>query len=362
MNKKTEKNLKIQIINHYLNHELACQLQQTLNSLDLETILGESDSILPEFVIFDLNELHADQLQSIDSLVENAIRKLPIDFDNLPILVEGESKIVKSLNEKIVLERFKPTVYSYSINRYGTVDETEELRARFTADVFRQMHRENTKKGNRDLQNAFLASIETSNGTLIAQRKLTPGNLEVRVKRYHIGSPVHRYKFSEQHPTVREGNKPLEKWDRFDRPIVCFDWRHPLVDNNGVRLADEPISDDYASIWIEDIHSAKQLSSNTFLFLEKLFYDAGLTLIDICFFVDQSGQYIFGEISPDCMRVREGISEHPSLTESLDKDLWRNGEKETLLAQRYNRLHNLIFNNNQTINNHEQTNLKKQKT
>ena len=126
MNKKTEKNLKIQIINHYLNHELACQLQQTLNSLDLETILGESDSILPEFVIFDLNELHADQLQSIDSLVENAIRKLPIDFDNLPILVEGESKIVKSLNEKIVLERFKPTVYSYSINRYGTVDETEE--------------------------------------------------------------------------------------------------------------------------------------------------------------------------------------------------------------------------------------------
>jgi len=116
-----------------------------------------------------------------------------------------------------------------------------------------------------------------------------------------------------------------------------------LVDDEGTRLADEPLSDDYASLWIEDIAGAKKLASDTFLWLEKLFLDAGFVLIDICYFIDESGKFIFGEVSPDCMRVREGNGNPKNLT-SLDKDIWRNGGKGKLLTEQYNRLYHLIFN------------------
>ena len=360
---------KVNLINDN-KHELAYKLQESLILLGIDANLGEDKNENEDSIVFDLSEFTENCNSSIDSLIEKVISKLSFDFDELPILVEGESKIVKLLNDKIVVELFKPTIYSFTKNRYGRVDGTDELRAKFTSEVFRRMNAEKNRGGGKNLQNAFLASIYTPQGIIIAQRRVNPGNLEVRVKRYHIGSPVHRYRYTERYATAIRNNAPLMKWDRFDKPVVCFDWRNPLNDDEGNRLSDEPLSDDYASIWIEDIRYAKKLASDTFLWLEKLFHDAGLILIDICFFIDQSGRIIFGEISPDCMRVREGIR-HPSLSDSLDKDLWRKGEKDTFLAQSYNRLYNLIFKTNsnlesEQINNkkkeiyHEQNNNKKQ--
>ena len=89
-------------------------------------------------------------------------------------------------------------------------------------------------------------------------------------------------------------------------------------------LADEPLPDDYASIWLDDVPGAKRLARETFEWIEELFFSKSLRLIDICFFLDRTGQVIFGEISPDCMRVRSNASDEG---EALDKDEWRSGGK-----------------------------------
>jgi len=341
MSEKKSKKFIVNLVNS--NHQkIAYKLEQKLISLDIDIVWNEELFENQDSIVFDLGQFDNYENISVDFLVEKVINLLPINFDELPLLIEGESKIVKLLNDNIVVEKFKPTVYSYTKNRYGIVGGTEDLRAKFTAEIFRKMNEEKSNENGKKLQNAFLGLIKTSQGFIIAQRKVEPGNLEVRVKRYHIGSPLHRYNYTNKYSKVFGDKCPLKKWDRFEKPIVCFDWRNPLTDDEGNRLSDEPLSDDYASVWMEDVWFAKKLASDTFLWLEQLFYNAGLILVDICFFIDQSGKVIFGEISPDCMRVKEGVL-HPKLSDSLAKDLWRNGKNESFLATSYNKLYEIIF-------------------
>ncbi|HSH67838.1 MAG TPA: phosphoribosylaminoimidazolesuccinocarboxamide synthase [Bacteroidia bacterium] len=324
--------------------------------------LGITAVIAPErkndFLNIDFRDLIGRNPVFLSDLVEYVIQRLPFEFEDLTTLIEGESKIIKLLNSKMVVEKFKPTVYSFTHNRYGEVEGTAELRVLFTAELFRRMNRYNVEQG-KHLRNAFLAVVNTSDGPLLVQEKVESCNLEVRVKRYHIGSPVHRYKYTERYNTVQLNEMPLTKWTRFDVPLVCFDWRLPLTDEEGNRLADEPISDDYAGVWMSDIAEAKYLARETFSWMESIFRDAGLLLIDICFFIDKSGHMLYGEISPDCMRVREGLGD-PHQSESFDKDLWRQGEKEKLIAKRYHKLFHILFSQTEKFNDHGKSDNQKQ--
>lgn len=270
------------------------------------------------------------------SMIEQILRGIRFDFDSLPLLVRGDSKEIRLLTPRIALVRLLPTVYSFTYNRYGEVPGTDEVRARFSAEIFREMAAE---PGPAHLSSAFLGLVETPRGPLLAEEVVDTCNLEVRVKRFHIGSPVHRYRYSERHPTAF-GRNPLQRWSRFESPILCFDWRHPLHDDNGNRLADEPISDDYASIWIDNVESAKKLARTAFEWIERRFARANLQLVDICLFIDRSGRVLYGEISPDCMRVRSGASMDG---DSLDKDHWRIGGTPEEVLERYQRLHHIMF-------------------
>lgn len=269
------------------------------------------------------------------SFVEQILRQLEFDFGTLPLLVLGDSKEIRLLTPKIALARLLPTLYSFTNNRYGVVEGTEAIRARFSANIFRAMA---SSPGPYRLSSAFLGLVESPVGPLLAERRVEVCNLETRVKRYHIGSPIHRYLFTEDHPTV--AGAPLHRWDRFAQPIVCFDWRHPLTDRVGNRLADEPISDDYAALWLRDVQRAKFLAGETFGWLEDFFAASGLRLIDICFFIDQNGETVFGEISPDCMRVRAQAAD---AADALDKDRWRSGGEPGEVLERYARLYDILF-------------------
>ncbi len=269
-------------------------------------------------------------------MIEQVLRGLRFDFSSLPLLVKGDSKEIRLLTPRIALAQFMPTVYSYTFNRYGLVPGTEEVRARFSAELFRRMASE---PGSVQLPTAFLGLIESAIGPLLAEEVVEACNLEVRVKRFHIGSPVHRYRRVEDHPTAF-GGSPLQRWSRFEEPLVCFDWRHPLHDDNGERLADEPLADDYAALWIDSVPKAKHLARETFKWIERRFTRVGLQLVDICFFIDRTGSVIFGEISPDCMRVRDRASGD---AEALDKDHWRSGGEPHEVLMRYRRLHELVF-------------------
>lgn len=269
---------------------------------------------------------------------QSILPHLRFDFDSLPLLVEGESKIIRYLTDHVVLEKLKPTIYSFTHNRYGIIEGTDVLRAKFSADVLERLNRELYGVG--PLPTAYLGTIESpKDGLLLVQRRAEDCNLEVRVKRYHIGSPLHRYRYAEKHSSL--SGQPVRKWTRFESPVVCFDWRHPLKDENGVALADEPLPDDYAALWIADTQKAKNLAKDTFLWLENTLRQAGILLIDICFFIDKSGTCIYGEVSPDCMRARIGL-EGPEEGEALDKDIWRNGKSAEAVRERYEEFYNRL--------------------
>ena len=316
-------------------------LCKKLNELDINATVKNSDRHAGDAIQINFRDFIGRSSILTTELLEHVIQQLPIQFDNLPLLVEGESKIVKQLNAKMVVEQFKPTVYSFTHNRYGEAEGTAELRILFTAELFRRMNKYNEQYVKK-LNHAFLAELNTSDGPLLVQRKIETCNLEVRVKRYHIGSPLHRYKYTEKYPTVQPLEEPLKKWSKFDVPVVCFDWRHPLTDEAGNRLADEPISDDYAAVWMCDVAEGKKLARETFSWMERLFQEAGLLLVDVCFFIDKTGTMLYGEISPDCMRVKKQSAD-PGLSDSFDKDLWREGEKEQLVSKRYQKLFHMLF-------------------
>jgi phosphoribosylaminoimidazole-succinocarboxamide synthase len=280
-------------------------------------------------------------LDSPETLLERALRVLPLDFESLPLLVEGESKIVRRWTDKLVAVRFKPTVYSFTANRYGEVAGTDVIRLNFTAALFRLMA--STRfDGAAIPRSAFVAQVESpTSGPLLIERMVESCNIEARIKRYHIGSPVHRYLFTEKHPTIRSAS-PLSRWSRLDSPVVCFDWRHPLFDGEGRRLADEPLSDDYAAVWMRDVGYAKEMARQTFIWMEKMFEAAGIRLIDMCIFIDREGKTIYGEISPDCMRVRLDLGD-PSQAKAADKDLWRAGRSSDSLRRRYEEVHQRLF-------------------
>lgn len=270
------------------------------------------------------------------SMIEQVLRALSFEFEKLPLLVRGDSKEIRLLTPRIALARLLPTVYSFTFNRYGVVPGTDEVRARFSAEVFRSMALEPTSV---HLASAFLGMIETPMGPLLAEEVVPTCNLEVRVKRFHIGSPLHRYRYVDRHSRAF-GVPPLERWERFAKPIVCFDWRHPLHDEEGQRLADEPLPDDYAGLWIDDVAKAKTLARRAFEWIERRFAKVGLQLVDICFFIDRTASVIYGEISPDCMRVR---SRGAADAEALDKDHWRSGGEPEDVLDRYRQLYRIVF-------------------
>jgi phosphoribosylaminoimidazole-succinocarboxamide synthase len=281
-----------------------------------------------------------------DSLLQNLMElffnALPFTFESLPLLVEGESKILRLLTDNLVVEKFKPTVYSYTHNRYGIADGTDNIRVTFSAALYRRLFQYKDTVNHIPIS-SFVAEIKNSNGHFMVQKKVTSCNLEVRIKRYHIGSPLHRYKYTELHHTVVGNKAPLTKWSRLEFPVVCFDWRQPLTDDNGNRLADEPISDDYARVWMEQVDHAKEMARNTFLWIEALFAKHGIILVDMCIFIDQTGKIIYGEISPDCMRIR-WASNDLETAQPLCKDNWRNGKSSDELLHQYTALYHTIFN------------------
>jgi len=272
--------------------------------------------------------------------LETVLQSIVVDPLELPILLEGESKILRSWTDKIVVEELKPTVYSYTMNRYGTAVGTDAVRVAFSAALFREMANLPGAMPFRP-QSAFLAKIQHQGISYLVQRRVEASNLEIRVKRYHIGSPLHRYKYTDKHSTTQTCG-PLTQWSRFDKPVVCFDWRNPLQDDSGQKLADEPISEDYAAVWMDAPEYAREMSRQTFCWLESRFARAGVLLVDMCMFVDFSGKTIYGELSPDCMRIRFGL-EHPSQARAGDKDLWRQGAKGEELLERYAEAYTRIY-------------------
>ena len=236
-------------------------------------------------------------------------------FSELPLYHRGNSKEMRRTPVPgILIQRFLPTVYSYRYNRAGEIPGTDALRMRISRFFWDRLRR------------AGLATCVLAAGdefALVTEERVPP--VEVIVKAALVGTPAHIY-----HGLIgrldRQG-RPFEKGEPH-APYVRFDYRNPLTDVHGDRLRDEQLPRALAER-LMDTAPAERTALRVFDVVEQECRRAGFTVLDFCLFLNESGDVLCGEISPDNMRIKSLATQ-----EDHDKDIWRkSGSPELLLAR-----------------------------
>jgi phosphoribosylaminoimidazole-succinocarboxamide synthase len=257
------------------------------------------------------------------------------------LVKEGESKIVRYQGNGIVDIELKPTVYSFTYNRSGVIEGSDAIRyecCKILCELLRANkinhaytdYVDGRIKSKLVYEPRFFEPDDLSKEQISLLPKFCP--IEVVVKSHHIGTPLHRY-YDMENYTTRYGTRIIQQ-NPYPFQMVRFDWRNPNQKPDGQRLCDEVMTEEFADLFI-NVKKAKKTAINAFNVLVKFLRDRGLHLKDICFFIDESGECIFSEITPDCMRVF-------SIEGSLDKDVWRAGGSSPLLLQKWSRFLELI--------------------
>lgn len=258
------------------------------------------------------------------------------------LIKTGHSKKVYYIGNGCVSLELIPNVYSYTYNRCGTVDGTDEIRYKCCEILCSLLKSNGINHSYYGYENGrILSKLILEDGfdpydlTQEEKDKLFKfAPIEVVVKTEHVGTPDHRYYGIGNYKT-RFGSVISSK-QKYPKPFVRFDWRNPNNDENGNRLCDEVMSESMADYYI-NVEEARITAESAFNVLKKYMNICGLELIDICFFIDQSGKCIFSEISPDCMRVRSVENK-----ESVDKDIWRAGGSSPLLLEKWTKFLEMI--------------------
>lgn len=267
-------------------------------------------------------------------------------FKSLPLVVEGESKEVRYAGNGEVVIRLKPTIYSYTHNRTGEIPGSDTARLKAVQALVPLLQRAGIAHTYKEVTDTWILSQLVLQPEVAGQPKpfrpndLTEAELaslpkappvEVVVKQVHSGTPKHRYyafdryQVRDSHPEL--AGKRMQADAAYPEWIVRFDWRNPMTDTGGNRLADEVLPEPMAD-WFIDTGKAGRTALKAFNVLAGFLETKGLSLWDICFFIAEDGQTMFGEVSPDCLRVRAANGS------PLDKDVWRQGgSSENVLAK-----------------------------
>lgn len=270
------------------------------------------------------------------------------DFKKLPLVVEGESKEVRYAGEGLVVIKLKPTIYSYTHNRVGEIPGSDKLRMRAIQYLL---------PGIRSLGLSH-TYIEVNDNWILSELVMQPGSvtspaflpddlstpeieklpkappIEVIAKARHTGTSKHRYYNFSVYPT--QYGSYIDNEGLYPEPIIRFDWRNPMTHpQSGDRLADEILPEAMAN-WFIDTARATSTAKLAFNGLRDYFAARRLDLWDICFFISEDGAKLFGEISPDCMRVRTLGKQ------ALDKDIWRAGGSSADILQKWEMLVDML--------------------
>lgn len=309
------------------------------------------------------------------------------EFAALPLVIKGESKEVRYAGNGQVVIRFLPTIYSFTANRCGIVPGSEVLRLRASKIFLEVLRQANIKHAYQEVNDRFvLATLvlpheaefakyntlvfvppDLSEAEIAALPKAPP--IEVIVKWYHGGTSKHRYvgmcgaKVRANHPLYSD--MMIEAEGAYPAPIIRFDWRNPLnqtgrgtklvhqilepdlhervledsfagevaveiiqrLAKHADRVQDEALPEDIADLFI-DVKRARATVLRLRDALETFLNEHDIVCNDLCLFVADDGETVYGEISQDCGRYR-----HFDLG-SLDKDVWRTGgSSEMVLAK-----------------------------
>lgn len=268
-----------------------------------------------------LNDLAVPRI--IDALTDEG-------FERLPLIVEGESKIVRDVGNGYCVIAYKPTIYSFTANRAGIIPGSEVLRLK-ASKIFLQVLQD---AGIKHAYNAI------NDRFVFADLVKDPPPIETIVKGFHSGTSKHRYvgmagtPIRSNHPYF--AGQIFGPEGAYPGPIVRFDWRNPLHHpTSGVVLADEVLGADQAD-WYIDTVKARKTALRVYRALANFLATKDIVLYDLCLFIAADGETVFGEISQDCGRFR-----HFDLG-SLDKDEWRAGGSSEHVLKKWQLLLDLI--------------------
>jgi phosphoribosylaminoimidazole-succinocarboxamide synthase len=229
------------------------------------------------------------------------------NFASLPTFFEGNSRILKqSSANDLLLEKLKPTIFSHVANGpilLPGIDIPRRMLSTFFCSLLEA-------KG---LKTATICSKHDL--SLIRKEKVAP--IEVVVKSAFVGSPKHLY-LGLDTKVGRDGTQ-LHVGARH-APYVRFDWRNPLP------TPDCCMPEAFADRFI-DTKRAKETALSAFHALKMALVVHDFDLLDICFFMNEAGDTLCGEISTDNSQiVYTGCD--PALVA-----LFANREKENMLLK-----------------------------
>ncbi|MDO8555730.1 MAG: phosphoribosylaminoimidazolesuccinocarboxamide synthase [Nanoarchaeota archaeon] len=261
--------------------------------------------------------------------------------------LEGESKKIFVIAPNLALVALKPTMYSFTFNRYGIVEGTDSIRLQFWR-LFAQFLNEfvsETLLGRRaslyaaeicalvndnilDLAYPFVSNYlggftkDNVRYAIIRYAAALPP-IEVVWKNYFVGTMKHALKKVDQY-NLRQGCV-LGYESKLPQDIVRFDWRNPLPDK------DECIPSDFADFYI-DTKNAVRVARLTSYLLGDFLKKGGYELVDLCYFMNKEGNSVYSEITPDGMRIKKKEC-------SYDKDLWRAGKDAAVITATWKNLY-----------------------
>jgi len=271
-------------------------------------------------------------------------------FKALPLVTEGESKEVRYLGNGEVIIALKPTIYSYTHNRSGVIPGTDILRLKSIAALLPILREAGIQHTYKEITDRWIRSqlvlqpVVQGTPAPFRPNDLTKEELatlpvappiEVVAKTVHSGTPKHRYYAMTEHTTIN--GWPIRADKPYPQPFIRFDWRNPTHDLSDNRLADEVLPEPMAK-WFINVSEAQKTAMTAFMTLQQYFKNKGLDLWDICFFIAADGKKMFGEVSPDCLRVRATDGS------ALDKDIWRHGGSSDAVVKKWQAFVNLLKN------------------
>ena len=281
-----------------------------------EITLKEALSIInennKEFLVPDINEITEEE------------------YLNFPLIIEGESKIIRQFNKKFQIIKYKPTVHSFKQNRSGIVEGTEIERMLMTKNIIDIFSRFSIKHSYFFIGNKFILNL--------TQKNLPP--IEIIIKKCFVGSDYVRYYNLEN--CLNRFGKPVvnkNKFNEYNKYIVRFDYRNPNFNPETKKpLGDILLCDDLADEFI-NVEVAKKTVLKIFKILDENFKKINLYFEDVCFMLDVNGDTMYGEVSQDCGRYK--YLNNGEIVD-LDKDVWRNWESFENVREKYKRIREMI--------------------
>lgn len=250
--------------------------------------------------------------QPLDEVLATAM----VDWERLPVFVEGRSIEIRQVSEELGICRFKPICYSSQSPRQGSIPGTGELRMKIHALLTRWLK----------TQGVDSTYLVFSQGFALVKLVRVPP-IEVIVKAALVGTPLMFYRDIDAVPT-RFGSF-LRRGMRHE-PYVRFDWRNRYPEKDQVM----PVA--LADYFI-DTAQAEKTALQAFGLLRQLFGRLSLELQDMVFTMDEQGLRLTSEISPEAVRLKrkaDGVS--------YDADLWRRGEAPEVIVERLTELSELL--------------------